>query len=137
MFIQPGSACKTRADRGLKRAEEDFRGCCHACARARSSAARLGPVRSILTRPGAPGALRLCAPARPVPSSCTQAPLAEMPGKDRERVWGGVKRRGREPPRPPDGHCSASTGGSATATGIFNLTLERAPRLRPIRHPAR
>lgn len=68
MFIQPGSACKTRADRGLKRAEEDFRGGCHACARAQSSAARLGPVRPILARPGAPGALRLCAPARPVPS---------------------------------------------------------------------
>lgn len=67
MFIQPGSACKTRADRGLKRAEEDFRGGCHACARARSSAARLGPVRSILARPGAPGALRLCAPAHSVP----------------------------------------------------------------------
>lgn len=80
---------------------------------------------------------------RRVPSSRATEPLAEpfgTGGEEREKGGEGVKTdSGVPPPTPllPEGPALGALFGSETATGIFNLTLERARRLRLISHPAR
>lgn len=63
----------------------------------------------------------------PAPRSAPRARSSRGKGWQRGNGGGRIKRKG-----PP---CSASAGGDRTATGIFNLTLARGPRLRLICHP--
>lgn len=66
------------------------------------------------------------------PSSAPGPRLGPAERAGREGT-GEAETQGRK--TPPPGPRSASAGGDRTATGIFNLTLARGPRLRLICHP--
>lgn len=103
---------------------------------AQPSTARLGSARTPRAR--APAFRAATAPTsrsseqHPGPSDRASAPQVsgERAGKGETGEVEIQRRKG-----PPRGPCSASAGGDRTATGIFNLTLARGPRLRLICHP--
>lgn len=124
-FIQPRSDWKTLAERGAKRPQSAMRGAMRSSAQ--PSLPRAAPPH--LPRDPAP-ALPAPRAVPPSPSRSHSAQTGERTGKGRRECKNQLR---RAPPRAP----RRPLFGSETATGIFNLTLERAPLLLLISHPAR